>query len=130
MFSHPLFLSHHQNNISRHQTIVIKLANNNSVDLIKFSISRLEIYKFRLDIYIFKLKIYISNLKIEFPIQPNQLSLSMLSTFLRLYHRNKTENLRRHKKTVYAPKYKLQMSISNPDYPFCNNSITETPCLT
>ena len=89
------FLSHYQNNISRHQTIIIKLANNNSVDLIKFSISRLEIYKSRLDIYIFKLKIYTSNLKIEFPFQPNQLSLSMLSTFLRLYHRNKTENLRR-----------------------------------
>lgn len=91
------FLSHYPNNIiSRHQTIVIKLANNNSVYLIKFSISRLEIYKYRLDIYIFMLKIYISNLKIEFSFQPNQLSLSMLSTFLRLYHRNKTENLRRY----------------------------------
>lgn len=81
------FLSHHQNNISRHQTIVIKLANNNSVDLIKFSISSLEIYKPRLDIYIFKLKIYISNLKIEFVFQ----QINFLSACYQLFYDSFTE---------------------------------------
>ena len=51
------FLSLYQNNISSYQTIIIKHANKSSVDLIKFSISNLEIYKPRLEIYIFKLKI-------------------------------------------------------------------------
>ena len=86
------FLSYYQDYIRSNQTIIIKLANNNSGDLIKFYISSLDIYKPRLEIYIFKLKIYISNLKIEFSFQPNQLSLSILSTFLRLYHRNKPGN--------------------------------------
>lgn len=85
------FLSHHQNNISRHQTIVIKLANNNSVDLIKFSISRLEIYKSRLDIYIFKLKIYISNLKIEFVF----LQINFLSVCYQLFYDSITKKNRK-----------------------------------
>ena len=74
------FLSHYQNNISRHQTIIIKLANNNSVDLIKFSISRLEIYKSRLDIYIFKLKI-------EFVFQ----QINFLSACYQLFYDSITE---------------------------------------
>lgn len=81
------FLSHYPNNISRHQTIIIKLAINNSVDLIKFSISRLEIYKSRLDIYIFKLKIYISNLKIEFVFQ----QINFLSACYQLLYDSITE---------------------------------------
>ena len=72
---------------ARHQTIVIKLVNNNSVDLIKFSISRLEIYKSRLDIYIFKLKIYISNLKIEFVFQ----QINFLSACYQLLYDSITE---------------------------------------
>lgn len=63
------FLSYYQDYIRSNQTIIIKLANNNSGDLIKFYISSLDIYKPRLEIYIFKLKIYISNLKIEFVFQ-------------------------------------------------------------
>ncbi len=37
------FLSLYQNDISRYQTIIIKHANKNYVDLIKFSISNLKI---------------------------------------------------------------------------------------
>ena len=37
------FLSQYQNDISRYQTIIIKHANKNYVDLIKFSISNLKI---------------------------------------------------------------------------------------
>lgn len=60
------FLSHHQNNISRHQTIVIKLANNNSGYLIK---------------------IYISNLKIEFVF----LQINFLYACYQLFHDSITE---------------------------------------
>lgn len=74
------FLSLYQNDISRYQTIIIKHTNKNYVDLIKFSISSLEIYKPRLEIYIFKLKI-------EFVFQ----QINFLSAYYQLFYDSFTE---------------------------------------